>query len=129
MPSTSQTSTVSFGGILLGELLTIAVQPATADIIDRRYGRYSLVSTTRYRRYVWRPLRTCRTIQPGGCQVTFYGSASLSEGMVGSEQSLIVQVGAGSLLLSKQAILETFEVIAEVGEFVRGSASFAFTGE
>lgn len=124
MPS-SQGTTVSFAGGAIGSLLQVTVRPGSAAITDATSFNATIVgagsSTARIRKQ-----QECTAIDPGGLTVRLLGMPGFTDQDIGSVGVVAFANSLGSL--SAEAILETFEVECAVGDFVRGSVSFVFTG-
>lgn len=123
MPASSQGSTVSFGGNV-AELLSWDVTPATAETTDATDYSSSILGTGGMARVVKQ--LDCTAISPGTATISFLGAGGFSDEMVGSVDQFAVSSDAGSISL--QAILMKFTVTGSVGELVKGSAEFQFTG-
>jgi hypothetical protein len=124
MPASSQSSTVSFGGGALGELTgwsLSAGQAITADITGADSEIFGTGDSTRVLREL-----DCVGIEPGRLQVRLFGCPPFTVAEIGDKGTLSVSFTGGSL--SAQAILDSFEVEAAVGELLRGTASFILTG-
>ena len=120
----SQGSTVSFGGVPIGLLTSIRVSPAQAVIED----------ATNVTSPVWgaggsaRVVRQyqCVAVDPGTVEVGIYGAPQFVLLDIGATGSLAVDVEGGGI--TAEAVLESFDVTATVGETLVGSARFRFTG-
>lgn len=124
MPASSQSSTVSFDGGALGELTgwtLSAGQAITADVTGAESEIFGEGGDARVLRQL-----DCVGIEPGRLQVRLFGCPPYSVAEIGSKGTLSVSFTGGSI--SAQAILDSFEVEAAVGELLRGSASFILTG-
>lgn len=119
MPELSQGSSVSWGGAIQS-LIGINISPRTADIADVT----TMSAGTSSGGLVVRQ-KDCFSVDPGEATVRFFG-CGFNIDSVGAKASFSASVGGVSI--SGQAILESFEVEAAVGELVRGSAKFRFTG-
>lgn len=121
----SQGATVSFDGSNLGNILSISYSGGDASPVDigglstKTEGGDPFV----VRRY------DLTIVDPGSCSITFFGtnSAGLRRGMIGQ---LTVRIGKQSqaVSFSGEAIVTRCDTEVAVGDFVRGSASFTFTG-
>lgn len=123
MPASSQGSTVSFGGNV-AELLSWDVTPATAETTDATDYASLILGAGGMSRVVKQ--FDCTAVSPGTATITFLGAAGFTEDLVGSVGLFSVSSNAGSISL--QAILMKFTVTGSVGELVKGSAEFQFTG-
>lgn len=124
MAAYSQGSAVFFGVDQLGDLLSWEVTPAqavTADATSQDSTILGAGSSARVVRQV-----DCVAVDPGTASVTFLGSNGLFTNLVGSSASLTVASEAG--VVSLNAILVSFTITAAVGELIKGTANFQFTG-
>ena len=124
MAAYSQGSAVFFGGDQLGELLSWEVTPAqavTADATSQDSTILGAGSSARVVRQV-----DCVAVDPGTASVTFLGSNGFFTNMVGASAALMVASEAG--FFSLDAILVSFTISASVGELIKGTANFQFTG-
>lgn len=123
MPS-SQGTTVSFGtsvGSLLGVTVTShQAQTSTATSMDG-----TVLGTSGDSRIV--SVTDCTTVDPGSVSIRLLGSPGWTNDDIGSKDTLTVSADGGSI--SAEAILVKFEFEAAVGELIKGSAEFVFTGE
>lgn len=124
MPQGSHPASVMFGELELGELLSIRVSSPTAEIKDHpRGGRLiGAGGMARIMNRVW-----CTKVSPGACEIRFLGYPVFTPDDAGTVDDLAVDVAGNAL--TQPAILESWIVEAEVGELIRGSARFRFTGE
>ena len=122
MVASSHPSTVSFRGISLGSLLSISVTGSRAKLRERPWLRYYKTPDNKWK---WKRTLICKEVTPGSCQVTFLGGSGLTENLVGTEGTLSISCGS-SFSKSGLAVLEFFDITADVGELVRGQASFLF---
>jgi hypothetical protein len=124
-PAYAQGSTVEFNGSPLGSVLNWVNRPASAATAD----------TTGVEGTVWgtgeeaRLVRTvaCTTVDPGTVSVRLLGCPPYAVDDIGSRGSLVVTFDGGSV--TWDAILLSFEIEGSVGDLLRGSAEFQFTGE
>lgn len=124
MPSSSQGTTVSFNGTALGSLLSSQATGGTAVTAEATTVDSSVVGTgaaTRVRRQV-----EVTGIDPGGVTVRLLGMPPYSRDNIGTIGTLAFTTPAGSV--SHEAYLQSYDVEASVGELLRGSATFTFTG-
>jgi len=68
----------------------------------------------------------CTAIDPGSVDLAFYGTNGFRVGQIGAVAPLTVSYSGGAI--SFPAILETFDVTGNVGEFLKGTARFRFNG-
>lgn len=126
MPTpSSQGSTVVFDGIPLGRLTRFRCAPATAVFVDATHVACDVVGNQYNSRLV--KAIDCVAIEPGTIEVTMYGVPSYGVNDVGHRGMLMVNTLDGQISLF--AYLETFDVTAQVGEFLVGTATFRPTGE
>lgn len=123
MPS-SQGTTVSFAGGAIGSLLQVTVRPGSAAITDATSVDATIVASNGPARI--RKQQECTAIDPGSLTIRLLGMPGFTDQDIGSVGVVSFANSLGSL--SAEAILETFEVECAVGDFVRGSVSFVFTG-
>jgi hypothetical protein len=124
-PAYAQGSTVSFNGDVIGSILNWVTRPASASTTD----------TTGVDNAIWgsgdqsRLLKTvaCTTVDPGTASVRLLGCPPYAVEDIGKTGTLAVTFDGGSV--SWDAILLSFEIEGSVGDLLRGSAEFAFTGE
>jgi hypothetical protein len=112
-------STVTFGG-LSGGLLGFTMSPGSAGIQDVTSHSSSVVDGRVVRDY------ECTSIDSGTATVRLLGEPGFSRNDIGTEGTLSVTTPAGSL--SAKAILRSFDLEAEVGGLVRGTAEFTLIG-
>lgn len=115
----SQGSVVSFNGQELGLLLSIRVSGGRAVATDIT-GVDAAVSGSGADSYIVRE-RDSTAVDPATVTVTFWGVGPTAE--VGDRGTLAVTMDAGSIV-SGDAWLAAYEVEANVGEFIQGSATF-----
>lgn len=119
----AQGSTVSFGGSPLGDLISIRVTGASASGADVTTMQ-SAVSGSGAASRIAKELDVL-AVDPGTVSITFYGAGPSAD--VGDKAALSVSI-AGSVVISGEAFLASYDVEASVGELVRGSATFQLTG-
>lgn len=120
----AQGSAVSFGGKILGELLEFRLSPGVAQLSDATGvdgWKYGEGNERRLLKQV-----DCTTVDPGTVSVRLLGCPPYKDEDIGSRGALVVSFMGGSF--SMEAILTKFEVEGSVGDLLRGSAEFAFTG-
>lgn len=120
---TSQGSTFSWGGSY-GSLTGISFQSAQAEMVDISGSGATLRGTDGGQAVVRK--FACLAVDPGGVQIKFIDGVGLSDDDVGAAAPLSVSIGGfggGGM-----AVLESFSVEASVGDLVRGTANFKFTG-
>lgn len=121
--SSAQGSTVSWQGGNIGSLTGFKFSPGQAVSTDMvTAGCYQEGAGGQSR--IWKFI-DCTTVDPGTASVTLLGCPNLSGG-IGSKGTLSINFPGGSVSL--QAILKTFDCEGSVGDLLRGSAEFQFTG-
>lgn len=121
----SQLSTVSFGGVELGSLLGWTASPAQAATTDATGVDATMYGSGADSRLVKQ--LECTAVDPGSVSVRLLGCPPYAVSDIGSRDTLVVTFDGGSI--SWEAILLSFEVEGSVGDLLRGSATFQFTGE
>jgi hypothetical protein len=119
----SQGSTFSWGGSF-GSLTGISFQSAQAEMVDVSGSGATLRSSGDGQAVIRK--FACLAVDPGGVQIKFIDGGGFSDDQVGTEDGLSVSIGGfggGGM-----AVLESFSVEASVGDLVRGTANFRFTG-
>ena len=123
MPAASQGSTVSFGGSI-ASLLSISASGGSAGTLDVTNVSSAYVGSGvdyRVRREI-----TVTSIEPGTVTVSVLGVPSYSRDDIGMRSTLSVSCGGSSL--SGDAFLMSFDIEAKVGELVKTSLTFQFSG-
>lgn len=123
-PDYAQGSTVSFNGVPIGSLLSWEVTPAQAVTADSTSQDSTILGSGGSSRVVRQ--MDCVAIDPGTASITFLGSAGFVTNDTGMTADLAVTSDAGNITL--QAILVSFTITAAVGELIKGTANFQFTG-
>lgn len=121
--TSSQGSTVSFNGSALGSLLSIEVKSQASSPVDVTFMGSAVVGSGLDARVVREV--TVLSIEPATVEVSFLGSSGYGVTSPGTRGTLAFS-GAGGL--SGPAILTGWGETVAVGEYVKGSASFVFTG-
>lgn len=124
MPGYSQGSTVSFGGGAIGSVLSIAGSPGSASFADVTSTATAIVGSGADARLIKES--AVLAVDPGSVTVRLLGMPPFSRSQIGSRGTLTFNTDGGSL--SFEAFLETFEVEASVGELLKGSCTFRFSG-
>lgn len=119
----AQGSTVSFGGAL-AKLIAFTVTPASAGTTDVTGLDATVVGTGSEARVVRET--DCLAVDSGTASVRMFGAPPFLASEVGSKATLEIEFPGGSV--SGEAILVSFEIEGEVGDLLRGSATFTFTG-
>lgn len=120
MATPSQGSTVSFGGSPLGEVLNFTVGSPTAVTTEKTSTSANVVGSGDQARVV--RSFDCTAIDPGSVSVRLLGMPPYSPADIGTMGSLSFSTPDGSE--SYDAMLQSYEVEAAVGELLRGSATF-----
>jgi hypothetical protein len=115
----SHPSTVTFAG-LSGGLLGFTMSPGSAGVQDVTSHSSGMAGGRVVRDYV------CTSIDSGTATVRILGDPGFARDDIGTEGTLSVTTPAGSL--SAKAILRSFDLEAEVGGLVRGTAEFTLIG-
>jgi hypothetical protein len=123
-PAYAQGSTVSFNGSPIGQLLSWDVTPASASVTDSTSQDSTILGTGDDARVVKQV--DCVAIDPGTASITFLGTAGFVVNDTGMSGSLAVSSDAGDVTLD--AILISFQITGAVGELIKGTANFQFTG-
>lgn len=124
MPSVSQGSSVSFGGGALGSLVGWQVSPGQAVTTDATGVGATIYGTGVDTRLVKQV--ECAAIDPGTVSVRLLGCPPYTNEDIGTKATLSVDFDGGGI--EWEAILMSFEVEGSVGELLRGTATFQFTG-
>ena len=120
----AQGSTVSFDGVQLGSVLNWATTPATAVTQDTTNYNSTRTGTGWDSRVL--KTRNCTAIEPGTASVTMLGNPGFAWSDVGHKATLGVTCAAGSI--SFEAILVKYEIQAAVGELLKFTVEFQYTG-
>lgn len=123
-PPSSQGSTVHFNGVQIGRMTNWRLTPATARMEDVTNCGCRVVGSGTNTRVVSQ--FECLGIDPGGADISLRDCPPFIHDNVGMRATLTVAFATGSLSL--EAFLETFDVSGNVGEFLRGTARFRFSG-
>jgi len=123
-PPSSQGSTVSFGGIPMGRLTSWRIVAGNARFQEVTSLVSPVVGMGGDARVVaqW----DCTSIDPGGVDIQVRDCPPFITNEIGSRGTVVVTFATGSVALD--AFLETFDVSGNVGEFLRGTARFRFSG-
>lgn len=124
MPDYSQGSTVMFGDSPIGSVLSIAGSPGSASFADITSATTAVIGSLEDARIIKES--TVLVVDPGSVTVRLLGMPPYSRADIGSRGTLTFNTNGGSL--SFEAFLETFEVEASVGELLKGSCTFRFSG-
>ena len=120
MAATAQGATVGFNGSI-GSALGFTVSPGSATATDVTSHGSAVVDGRVIRDYV------CLAIDSGTATVRLLGMPPYSRSSIGTTGTLSVSTPGGGV--SAQAILSGFEIEGEVGELLRGSATFILIGD
>jgi len=66
-------------------------------------------------------------LTPGKIDISWKGKNALTNDMVGHEKALVITHTQNAIVMSKRAILLSYDLNAAVGEMIEGSASFQLT--
>jgi len=121
----SQGTTVTFAGSDVGSLLGVSVTSGTAKTSNVTSAESPVVGTGSESR-IFTSL-DCTAVDPGAVSIRLLGMPGWTIEDIGSRGTLAVDAPSGTL--SADAILESFEFEAAVGDLIKGSANFVFTGE
>ena len=122
--SLSQGTTVSFNGTSIGSLLSASGSGGSASAADITSASSAIVGSGSNSRI--RMEREAIGIDPGSVTVRLLGMPPYSPTDIGHRATLTMSTPGGSV--SGEAYLDSYEVEASVGELLRGTATFAFTG-
>lgn len=124
MATLAHTSTVSFSGTNIGSLTSFQASSGQAKTADTTGTDALVVGTggnSRVRKTV-----DCLGVEPGTASARLLGMPPFGSLQIGQKGSLVISTPGGSV--SGEAILLAYEVEGSVGDLLRGSASFQFTG-
>jgi len=124
-PPYAQGSTVSFDGAEIGSLLSWTAKPASAVTTDATHVGCTIWGAGQDARLV--KTLECTSVDPGTLSVRLLGCPPYGVSDIGSRATLTVSFDGGAI--SWDAILTSFEIEGSVGDLLRGSAEFAFTGD
>ena len=124
MAAVSQGSTVSFGGSNIGSLVGFTASPAQAVTTDATSVSATIRGIGEESRVVKR--LECTAVDPGTASVRLLGCPPYAVSDIGTKATLTVAFQGGAISLT--AILLSFEIEGSVGELLRGTATFQFTG-
>ena len=123
-PPSSQGSNVSFAGTTIGRLTNWRASPGTARLEEVTNVGSTVIGTGSFARVVSQ--YECLGIDPGGADVSLRDCPPFGVNDIGRRGTLTVTFSTGSISLD--AFLETWDVSGNVGEFLRGTARFRFSG-
>lgn len=123
-PPSSQGSTVSFAGIPMGRLTSWRIVGGTARFQETTSMVSPVIGSGGDARVVaqW----DCTSVDPGGVDIQVRDCPPFDAVDIGARGTVVVTFATGSV--SFDAFLETFDVSGNVGEFLRGTARFRFSG-
>ena len=121
----AQGSSVSFNGVPLGLLRSWRRRPGSAVIREKTGVNSPVIGTGADARIVIR--QECVAIKPGQVNVSFYGTAPWDDTDIGTKATLSLVCATGTY--SREAILEDFDDLGEVGNRIVGTAVFTLTGD
>lgn len=122
--STSQGSTVNFGGQALGKLTSWRLQPGTATFEEYTNVGSTVIGSGQDARVVRQYV--CTAVDPGGVTVQLFGCPPFTSTAIGGRATLNVAFTDGGF--SAEAYLEDFDVTGNVGQYLVGTARFKFSG-
>lgn len=123
MPALAHSTTVTFGGTNLGNLVQVTASEGTATFYDVT-GLYQPVVGAGSSARVWKSL-DCVAMEPGSVSVRLLGTPASSNFSTGHWDYLSVSTPDGSV--GGWAYLTSWEIEAAVGDLVRVSATFQFS--
>lgn len=123
-PDYSQGSTVTFNGVPVGQLLSWEVTPRTATTTDATNQDSTILGAGAEARVLKQV--DCTAVDPGTASITLLGADPFQTNDVGMAGTLEIAFASGSVIM--EAIFLSFTVTASVGELIKGSANFQFTG-
>ena len=123
-PPSSQGSAVSFGGTPMGRLTGWRIVGGNARFQEVTSLVSPVIGSGGQARVVaqW----DCTSVDPGGVDIQVRDCPPFITSQIGSRGTVVVTFATGSVSLD--AFLETFDVSGNVGEFLRGTARFRFSG-
>lgn len=124
MATLAHTSTVSFAGTPLGQLVQFTAgggSAVTGDVTGVDAQISGVGANSRLMKQV-----DALAIEPGTADVRLLGMPSFSPLQIGQKGSLAITTPGGTRV--GEAILMSYEVEGSVGDLLRGSATFQFTG-
>lgn len=126
MPAFSQGSTVSFAGVAIGSLQSWEVTPGQATTTDATNQDSPILGAGNNARVVKE--LDCTSVDPGTASITLLGTnANFVTEKLGMLGDLTISFDGGGITL--EAIFAQFTVTASVGELIKGTATFQFTGK
>lgn len=120
----AHSSSVSFAGSPIGSLIEFRAGGGSATTADVT-GVGATISGTGGNSRIVREIDAV-AIEPGTADVRLLGMPAFTKLQIGQKGSLAISTPDGALV--GEAILMTYEVEGSVGDLLRGSASFQFTG-
>lgn len=124
MATLAHISTVSFNGINIGQLVQLQASGGSAVTSDVT-GNDAVIQGSGNNSRIVRQLDAV-AIDPGTASVRLLGMPSFGPADIGTKAGLSIMTPGGEI--SGEAILISYEVEGSVGDLLRGSASFQFTG-
>lgn len=123
-PPSSQGSAVSFDGTPMGRLTSWRIVAGNAQFQEVTSLVSPVIGSGGDARVVaqW----DCTKVDPGGVDIQVRDCPPFITSQIGSRGTVVVTFATGSVSLD--AFLETFDVSGNVGEFLRGTARFRFSG-
>lgn len=121
----AQGATVTFGGAVLGSLVNIQATQSVAGKFDCTSLLSPVLGAGANSRVLTQVNPT--SVDAGGLSVQFIGPTVFSRSDIGRVAQLAFALPSGGALFGL-AYLENLELEAAVGEKLRGTATFVFTG-
>ena len=123
MPTPAQGSAVSFAGSNIGQILAFTSGSPTAVTTETTGGDATIIGSQSDARVV--RSFDCTAVDPGSVSVRLLGMPPYAPEDIGSKGTLSFSTASGAETFD--AILQSYEVEASVGDLLRGSASFLIT--
>lgn len=121
----AQGATVTFGGAVLGSLVNVQATQSVSGKFDCTSLLSPVLGAGANSRVLTQVNPT--SVDPGALAVQFIGQTAFTKFDIGRVAPLAFGLPSGGALVGL-AYLETLEVEAAVGEKLRGTATFVFTG-
>jgi hypothetical protein len=127
----SQGLTVAWGSVDLGKLTSVrGTSPtvSTEDVtgLNSPFKSFTNNASTVTHCGMVRQL-IAGDLTPGKIDISWKGKNALTNDMVGHEKALVITHTQNAIVMSKRAILLSYDLNAAVGEMIEGSASFQLT--
>lgn len=121
----AQGATVSFGGVVLGSLVNIQATQSVSGKFDCTSLLSPVLGAGANSRVLLQSNPT--SVDAGGVAIQFIGPTVFSRADIGRVAPLAFALPSGGALVGL-AYLDNLELEAAVGEKLRGTATFTFTG-